>query len=96
MKTPKTRPEIASTGIQGLDSFIGGGLPRNRVYLIEGDPGVGKTTLGFRFLLEGAKQKENVLLVSLAETPDEMQSVAESHGWDLSGITIFNLAPSLY
>jgi circadian clock protein KaiC len=96
MDNVNTTQSLASTGIQGLDSFICGGLPRNRVYLVEGDPGVGKTTLGFCFLLEGVQQKETVLLVSLAETPDEMRAVAESHGWDLSGITIFNIGPSGY
>lgn len=96
MKSIAKKPEIASTGIHGLDSFIGGGLPRNRVYLIEGDPGVGKTTLGFRFLLEGVQQKEPVLLVSLAENQEELTAVAESHGWDLNGITIFNLGPAFY
>lgn len=87
---PKT---IASTGIKGLDAFIGGGLPRNRLYLVEGDPGVGKTTLAFQFLMEGVQQNEKVLLISLAESSDELTAIAESHGWDLGGIVIFSLGP---
>ncbi len=85
---------IASTGIVGLDGTICGGLPRNRTYLVEGEPGVGKTTLALQFLMAGVKSKEDVLLISLAESPDELAAVAESHGWDLSGIHILSLAPS--
>lgn len=85
---------IASTGIEGLDAFIGGGLPKNRIYLVEGDPGVGKTTLAFQFLMEGVRQDEKVLLISLAEGPDEIAAVAKSHGWNLNGIEIFSLGPA--
>src|SRR5690606_27519461 len=90
------KKSLASTGIKGLDAFIGGGLPRNRLYLVEGDPGVGKTTLALQFLLEGAKNNEKVLLVSLAESPDELSAVAESHGWNLAGIDVFNVGPTEY
>lgn len=88
---PKT---TASTGIRGLDAFIGGGLPRNRLYLVEGDPGVGKTTLAFQFLMEGVRQNEKVLLVSLAEGSEELHSIAKSHNWNLDGIEIFSLGPT--
>ncbi|RYZ83465.1 MAG: circadian clock protein KaiC, partial [Proteobacteria bacterium] len=74
--------------------FIQGGLPRRRVYLVEGDPGVGKTTFSLQFLLEGAKSNEKVLLIGLAESQDELMAVGQSHGWDLSAIEIFELAPS--
>lgn len=94
--TSVDKSSIASTGITGLDACTQGGLPRGRVYLIEGDPGVGKTTLALKFLLEGRDQKEKVLLVSLAETPDEMKSVSMSHGWDLTGVDVFNLSPSQF
>lgn len=81
--------EIARTGIEGLDHILLGGLPRNRVYLVQGDPGVGKTTLGLQFLLEGVKEGERTLYVTLSESRDELLSVAESHNWSLDGITIY-------
>jgi circadian clock protein KaiC len=87
---------LASTGIFGLDTFIGGGLPRRRLYLVEGDPGVGKTTLALQFLMEGVARKERVLLVSLAESPEELEAVARSHGWALEGIDMFNLGPTQF
>ncbi|HLH39705.1 MAG TPA: ATPase domain-containing protein [Bryobacteraceae bacterium] len=80
-----------STGIAGLDHILGGGLTANRLYLIEGDPGAGKTTAGLQFLLEGAKNRERVLYVTLSETAAELTEVAESHGWDLSGIDLMEL-----
>jgi circadian clock protein KaiC len=82
----------ASTGIEGLDKILGGGLPRDRIYLVQGDPGVGKTTLGLQFLMEGARQGERCLYITLSETLDEIKSVAESHGWSLDGIEIVELS----
>lgn len=90
-----TSEGVASTGIEGLDACIKGGLPRNRVYLVEGDPGVGKTTLALQFLLNGKANGETVLLVGLAESQNELSAVAKSHGWDLSGINVFNIASQL-
>ena len=81
--------EIASTGIPGLDAVLSGGLTRNRSYLVQGDPGVGKTTLGLHFLLEGVKNRERVLYIGLSETADELKAVADSHGWSLDGIDVF-------
>jgi circadian clock protein KaiC len=81
--------ELAPTGIQGLDDVLGGGLTQNRIYLIMGDPGVGKTTLGLHFLLEGARRGERVLYIALSETREEIEAVAESHGWSLDQVTIF-------
>jgi circadian clock protein KaiC len=81
-----------STGIAGLDEILAGGLPRNRIYLAQGDPGVGKTTLALRFLLEGAKLGEKGLYITLSETRDELLGVAESHGWQLDQIAIFELS----
>lgn len=81
-----------STGVSGLDRLLHGGLPCNRFYLLEGSPGSGKTTLALQFLLEGARQGERVLYVTLSETSDELRGVAASHGWNLDPITLFELS----
>jgi circadian clock protein KaiC len=87
-------PPRAATGIAGLDDILGGGLTANRLYLIEGMPGSGKTTLAFQFLIEGARRGEKVLYVTLSETETEIRDVAASHGWDLDGVSIRELIPS--
>jgi circadian clock protein KaiC len=89
--TPLT-PSRINTGIVGLDDILGGGLPPHRIYLLEGDPGTGKTTLALQFLLEGVRQGEPVLYITLSETQEELKGVAQSHGWSLDGFTIFDLA----
>jgi circadian clock protein KaiC len=89
-----TEFERASTGIPGLDDVLNGGFLCNRLFLVEGMPGSGKTTLAFQFLLEGVKQGEPVLYVTLSESQDEIEAVAESHGWNLEGITIRELVPA--
>jgi circadian clock protein KaiC len=81
----------AETGIEGLDYVLGGGLPRNRVYLIEGHPGSGKTTLGMQFLLEGKRRGETGLCIALSENREELQLIAEAHGWLLEGIELYEL-----
>ena len=81
----------ASTGIPGLDDVLGGGLPTDHLYLIEGDPGAGKTTLGLHFLLEGARHGQKGLYVTLSETENELRTVAASHGWTLDSIEVFEL-----
>ncbi|MGI8908509.1 MAG: ATPase domain-containing protein [Candidatus Sumerlaeaceae bacterium] len=81
----------AGTGINGLDNILIGGFPRNRIYLVEGDPGTGKTTLGMQFLFEGREQGERGLYVTLSETLDELNSVADSHGWTMKGIEVLEL-----
>jgi circadian clock protein KaiC len=92
---PETNPEvIAKTGIGGLDDILNGGLSRGRLYLVEGVPGSGKTTLAMHFLMEGARLGEPVLYITLSETAEELRSVADSHGWDISGITIRELLPN--
>jgi circadian clock protein KaiC len=80
-----------STGIPGLDRVLLGGLTPERVYLVEGDPGSGKTTLAMQFLLEGVKRQETGLYVTLSETSSELTSVAASHGWSLDGISLYEL-----
>jgi circadian clock protein KaiC len=87
-------PTRVALGIEGLDDILGGGLTAHRLYLIEGMPGSGKTTLGFQFLLEGARRGEPVLYVSLSETEEEIRAVAASHGWSLEGVLIRELIPT--
>jgi circadian clock protein KaiC len=83
--------ERASTGVAGLDDVLGGGLPANHLYLVEGNPGAGKTTLGLQFLRSGADRDERGLYVTLSETGVELATVAASHGWTLDGIEVFEL-----
>ncbi|WP_267357223.1 MULTISPECIES: ATPase domain-containing protein [unclassified Methylobacterium] len=84
----------ARFGITGLDDVIGGGLARNRLYLLEGNPGTGKTTIALGFLLEGARRGERGLYISLSETTDELHETARSHGWSLpNAVTIYELIP---
>jgi circadian clock protein KaiC len=71
----------ARTGIAGLDEILRGGYQRQRLYLIAGDPGTGKTTLALQFVLEGVRRGEKSLYVSLSETKDEIYDVARAHGW---------------
>jgi circadian clock protein KaiC len=85
-------PPIA-TGIAGLDAILGGGLTPSRLYLVEGHPGAGKTTLALQFLREGVRLGETVLYVTLSETEAELREVAASHGWSLRGINIHEMVP---
>jgi circadian clock protein KaiC len=81
----------ASTGIAGLDAVLGGGLPAEHLYLVEGTPGSGKTTLGLQFLRRGVELGEKGLYITLAETTGELLTIAQSHGWSLDGVDIFQL-----
>jgi circadian clock protein KaiC len=88
--TPGQAP-LAGTGIPGLDDVLHGGLTPDRLYLVEGVPGSGKTTLALQYLIEGARLGESVLYVTLSETEQELRAVAASHGWTLEGIAIHEL-----
>ena len=83
--------EAIGTGTDGLDHILRGGLPAQRLYLVEGTPGTGKTTLALKFLLEGERGGERGLYVTLSETIDELTSVARSHEWSLDGLSLFEL-----
>ena len=83
-----------STGSAGLDDILGGGLDADRMYLIEGRPGTGKTTIALQFLLAGRDAGERVLYVTMSETERELRVVAARHGWSLDGVDIFELVPA--
>jgi circadian clock protein KaiC len=85
--------EGISTGINGLDKLLDGGFAFNRLHLVEGHPGTGKTTLALQFLMEGRRRGEKGLYITLSETKAELLQVAQSHGWSLDGIEIFELIP---
>ena len=89
----KIAPEagLVKTGNANLDNILGGGLAPNRVYLLQGSPGTGKTTLALQFLMEGVRQGEKSLYITLSESKAELESVAASHGWSLKGVEIFEL-----
>lgn len=80
-------------GIAGLDEITLGGLARGRLFLIEGQPGTGKTTIATQFLNSGAARGEKTLYVTLSETEDELRASAQSHGWPLKGVEVFELVP---
>ncbi|KYH01145.1 ATPase domain-containing protein [Bradyrhizobium sp. DOA1] len=82
-----------STGSDGLDDILGGGFDANRMYLYEGRPGTGKTTIALQFLLSGVREGERVLYISLSETKRELTLVGQRHGWSLEGVDIFELVP---
>ena len=88
-----TYEDVSATGIEGLDDILCGGLTPFRLYLVEGVPGSGKTTLAMQYLLEGARLGEKVLYVTLSETEEELRSMAKSHGWNMENVDIRELVP---
>ena len=89
-------PGVIATGVEGLDDVLRGGLVADRLYLVEGLPGSGKTTLALLFLYAGIKHGERCMLVTLSETKDELRASAASHGWSLEGIDILEIVGSEY
>jgi circadian clock protein KaiC len=85
---------LLRTGIAGFDSILRGGFTPDRLYLLEGAPGAGKTTIALQFLREGAANGERVLYVTLSESEEELRGVAESHGWNLDGVIIQEILPT--
>lgn len=85
-------PKAVSTGVPGLDVILKGGLPANRLYLLKGEPGVGKTTLALQFLLEGVRHQQASLYITLSETRAEIEDVAQSHGWSMDNIGVLELS----
>ncbi|HSQ66614.1 MAG TPA: ATPase domain-containing protein [Polyangiaceae bacterium] len=83
--------ERVSAGVPGLDDVVGGGLPEKQLYLLTGEPGTGKTTMGLQFLLEGARRGERCLYLCLAETSGQLTNIAEAFGWKLDGIDVHEL-----
>src|SRR5689334_3540095 len=86
-------PETISSGSAGLDDILGGGFDADRLYLVEGRPGTGKTTLALQYLLDGVRRGEKGLYITLSESERELRVVAARHGWSLDGISIFELVP---
>ncbi|MGE0273188.1 MAG: ATPase domain-containing protein [Alphaproteobacteria bacterium] len=94
MTADAKRPDKARIGVSGLDDILGGGLARGRAFLVEGAPGTGKTTVATQFLMEGAKEGETCLYITLSETETELRASATSHGWTLDKkIHVFELTP---
>ena len=91
---PDQPDPLSATGIAGLDDILGGGLPSHRLYLIEGNPGSGKTTFALQYLLEGVRRGEPGLYITLSETKNELTAAARSHGWRLDGLEVVELMAS--
>ncbi|MBS0539240.1 MAG: AAA family ATPase [Proteobacteria bacterium] len=93
METAHVDYPKARTGVPGLDDILLGGLTKERVFLLEGLPGTGKTTIALKYLIEGVKAGEQGLYITLSETETELRQTAQSHGWSLDGIEIFEVVP---
>ena len=89
----KKQIQRTSTGVKGLDDILHGGLPSGQMYLLEGHPGTGKTTIALQFILEGARLGEQTLYVTLSESREELEAAAESHGWSLADLNVVEFVP---
>jgi circadian clock protein KaiC len=96
MKNPSLIPPVtrSPTGVPGLDDILQGGFIAGRLYLLDGRPGAGKTTLALQYLLDGVRRGESVLYVTLSETSAELRAGAASHGWSLDGVLVHEMMPS--
>ena len=86
--------EVLRTGVPGLDEVLRGGMDPNHLYLIEGTPGSGKTTVALQFLLAGVQRNQACMFVALSENEQELRASAASHGWSLDGIHVFQIIAS--
>src|SRR4051812_39401815 len=86
-------PELASTGIDGLDTILRGGLPREDMHLLQGSAGTGKTTAALQFLLAGSRAGETTLYITVAQTKLGLERIARSHHWSLDGVVVHELSP---
>ena len=93
-KSELDSPALIQTGVEGLDDVLRGGFAANRLYLIEGNPGSGKTTLALQFLMDGVRRGESCMFVTLSESEEELRASARSHGWTLEGINILEIIAS--
>jgi len=98
MTAPRSRRPVAeerrdASGVSGLDEILHGGFPQSHFFLIEGEPGAGKTTLGLQFLMDGARQGSRALYITMSESENELRQIARSHGWSLEGVTLYQYAP---
>lgn len=82
-----------ASGVSGLDEILHGGFPHGHFFLIEGEPGSGKTTIGLQFLMEGARRGSKVLYITMSESEDELKKIARSHGWSLEGVILYQYSP---
>lgn len=89
----KKKNARTTTGVVGLDDILHGGLPHGQMYLLEGEPGTGKTTIALQFILEGARLGERTLYVTLSESKDELVAAADSHGWSLDDVAVVEFVP---
>ncbi|RUZ82964.1 serine/threonine protein kinase, partial [Mesorhizobium sp. M7A.F.Ca.CA.001.14.1.1] len=92
--TERKKQPVVSSGIAGLDEILRGGLPASNFYIVQGDPGAGKTTAALQFLRAGVAAGERCIYVSLSQTAAELQAIASSHGWTLDGIRVEELSAS--
>jgi circadian clock protein KaiC len=90
---PPAAPPVASTGVEGLDAILHGGLPREEMHLVQGTAGTGKSTLALCFVRAGVEAGEASLYLTLSQSAAHLERIARSHGWSLAGVTVYELSP---